>query len=81
MNDQQVAFIIKAVQVINAVLTFEAIKDWKRTVCTEISKGLSGSLFFSAIKGNTLMEPCVRGRLQFYYKERPSVLVTSSYTF
>ena len=26
-NEQQVAFIIKAVQVINAVLTFEAFKE------------------------------------------------------
>lgn len=40
MNEQQVAFIIKA-QVIDAFLTLKHSR--KRTVCTEISKGLSGS--------------------------------------
>lgn len=68
VNEQQVAFIIKAVQVIDAVLTLKHSR--KRTVCTEISKGLSGSHFFSVVKGNTLMD-----------KERPSELVTFSYTF
>ena len=70
MNEQQVAFIIKAVQdlVIDAFLTLKHSR--KRTVCTEISKGLSGSHFFSVVKGNTLMD-----------KERPSELVTFSYTF
>ena len=42
VNEQQVAFIIKAVQVIDAFLTLKHISR-KRTVCTEISKGLSGS--------------------------------------
>lgn len=69
MNEQQVAFIIKAVQVIDAVLTLKH-NSRKRTVCTEISKSLSGSHFFSVVKGNTLMD-----------KERPSELVTFSYTF
>lgn len=68
VNEQQVAFIIKVVQVIDAVLTLKHSR--KRPVCTEISKGLSGSHFFSVVKGNTLMD-----------KERPSELVTFSYTF
>ena len=68
MNEQQVAFIIKVVQVIDAVLTLKHSR--KRPVYTEISKGLSGSHFFSVVKGNTLMD-----------KERPSELVTFSYTF
>ena len=49
MNEQQVGFIIKAVQVIDAVLTLKHSR--KLTVCTEISKGLSGSHFFFCSQG------------------------------